>query len=292
MSDQNLCTTVTRWATPEDIPALDAFLLAHADRAMFPLSNLRGFGVSGEGAPYACRFLLTHDGDALIGVVGVDQTGGLLPVGVPDLVALHRAMAGRSVAQLLGENALAERVAAKLSLTAAPAQMDDTQPHFTLSLDALAMPDTRGLHLGPVAAIPREQAIAWRATYAQEVLGDSPTAATERAVAEVANFVVTDSHRILFRGDTPVGMTGFNAALPEIVQIGGVFTPPALRGQGIARAAVALHLAQARDKGARRAVLFAASEPAAKAYRALGFERIGDYRIILYRNAPEVPPCP
>jgi predicted GNAT family acetyltransferase len=60
--------------------------------------------------------------------------------------------------------------------------------------------------------------------------------------------------------------------LPDVVQVGGVYTPPALRGKGHARLALALHLAEARGKGVGRAILYAFSEPAARAYRAIGFQ--------------------
>jgi predicted GNAT family acetyltransferase len=77
----------------------------------------------------------------------------------------------------------------------------------------------------------------------------------------------------------PVAISGFNAALPDVVQVGGVYTPPFGRARGFARVAVAGSLLQARDAGADRAVLFTgvANAPAQRAYRALGFEAIGDW---------------
>ena len=82
----------------------------------------------------------------------------------------------------------------------------------------------------------------------------------------------------------PVAMTGFNARLPEVVQIGGVYTPPELRGNGYAKLAVALHLIEARTAGATRAVLFAASESAARAYIAIGFQPAGQFSLLLFTN--------
>ena len=83
-------------------------------------------------------------------------------------------------------------------------------------------------------------------------------------------------------------MFGFNARLPQIVQVGGVYTPPALRGQGHARRAIGQQLAQARAAGVQRAVLFAASDRAASTYRALGFEQIGLWTLLLLTNAQVV----
>jgi predicted GNAT family acetyltransferase len=78
-------------------------------------------------------------------------------------------------------------------------------------------------------------------------------------------------------------MAGFNARLPDMVQVGGVYTPPEARGRGYARTAVALCLRAARERGVRRAILFTGEDniPAIRAYRALGFERIGDFAIVL-----------
>ena len=68
-----------------------------------------------------------------------------------------------------------------------------------------------------------------------------------------------------------------------MVQVGGVFTPPELRGRGHARAVVAGSLLSARAAGVSRAVLFTEREnaPARRAYQALGFRVVGDYGMVL-----------
>jgi predicted GNAT family acetyltransferase len=80
-------------------------------------------------------------------------------------------------------------------------------------------------------------------------------------------------------------MNGINARAGQEVQIGGVYVPPGFRGQGRAGRAVAAQLAAARDGGARTAILFAGSAPAARAYERIGFERIGTYRVALLHRA-------
>ena len=80
--------------------------------------------------------------------------------------------------------------------------------------------------------------------------------------------------------------TSFNAETREAVQVGGVWTPPDLRGRGYGRAVVAVSLLDARAEGVGRAVLFTGDSnvPAIRAYAALGFRRIDDYRIVLLRT--------
>jgi uncharacterized protein len=81
-----------------------------------------------------------------------------------------------------------------------------------------------------------------------------------------------------------VAMTGFNASTHGIVQVGGVFTPVALRGHGYARSAVAASLQLAQREGARRSVLFTAeyNKPARSAYCSLGYEVTGDFGLVLF----------
>jgi predicted GNAT family acetyltransferase len=82
----------------------------------------------------------------------------------------------------------------------------------------------------------------------------------------------------------PTSFSGFNARLPDVVQIGGVFTPPALRSRGWARAAVASQLAAVVGEGVSRALLFTGEDnlAAQRAYTAIGFRRIGDYGLLLF----------
>jgi predicted GNAT family acetyltransferase len=65
-----------------------------------------------------------------------------------------------------------------------------------------------------------------------------------------------------------------------------VFTPQALRGRGYARAVVAGSLTEARSAAVARAVLFTPRPDAVAAYRAVGFEQIGRYAVVLFAARP------
>jgi predicted GNAT family acetyltransferase len=88
---------------------------------------------------------------------------------------------------------------------------------------------------------------------------------------------------IAIEGGRPVSLSAFNAALPDIVQLGGIYTPPELRGRGYARAAVAASLLAAKQRGVARAVLFTSNPSAARSYEAVGFQRLGDFGLVLLR---------
>jgi predicted GNAT family acetyltransferase len=85
----------------------------------------------------------------------------------------------------------------------------------------------------------------------------------------------------------PVSTSSFNAAQREAVQIGGVYTPPELRSRGYGRAAVAVSLLDARSEGAQTAILFTGKEnlPAQRAYAALGFRHVGEFRLVLLKTS-------
>ncbi len=258
---------------PDDRTRIEALLTARITQAMFPLVNLRAHGLA-QGAfagthEHAPRFW--RSGDSLIALT---RAGILLPLldGTPDLSGLKTALDGLSVTGAVGPAASVRPVLAALGLTRLRTDTNRDEPGFTLALDRLILPDLPGTTLRPITPDDLPLLAGWRETYIGEVLGQTGPAARTRAATELSAYLAKDSHRLLLHHGTPVAMTGFNATLPEIVQIGGVYTPPDLRGRGYARRAVALHLDEARQSGTRRAVLFAASDAAARAYQAIGFQ--------------------
>ena len=58
-----------------------------------------------------------------------------------------------------------------------------------------------------------------------------------------------------------------------------------LRGKRLGREVTRALLAEARDNGARQAVLFANNDAAARAYQAIGFRQVGWYRIAFLKAA-------
>lgn len=266
-----------REATPADRPAIEATLRARMATSLFPLSNLLTHGMAG-GHPRAMRFWLGPR-DAVLGLTGA---GVAMPQVPPERMgAAARALSGHPLAGIIGEAAQVAALRSALGLDGAATTLDSVEPHFALDLHDLRIPDTARLSLRPLSAAPRDLVTRWREGYGRETLGwgdDVPV----QAEADVAAQLAAGRHRALFRGADPVAVTGFNAQVDDVVQVGGVWTPRDLRNRGFARAAVALHLVEAQEAGAARAILFAASGAAARAYRALGFQRVGDFALLLF----------
>ncbi len=274
------------FATPADRAAIEAFLHDHAAVSMFPLSNLDLHGMAG-GHPRAMRFWLRWAEGQVSDVLGVSDEGMVFPVcptGPWGEIAVI--LAGQNVIGVIGDAAQVAACRMALGLVDEGA-LDTVEPLYTLPLDALILPDAGQFVLQPLRESGLKRLTHWRAAFCEEAMGYTPDAAMERAMGDVAEYVERDTHRVLMDGGTPVAMTGFNAALPQVVQVGGVYTPPENRGRGYARLAVALHLAEARARGVKNAVLSAASQAACRAYEAIGFRRTGSFGVLAY-NTPQV----
>jgi GNAT superfamily N-acetyltransferase len=274
-----------------DRPVLDAFLLAHADTSLFLRSNLAAAGMVDEGRPFQATYAGAFEDGTLVGVVAHCWNGNLVlqaPRRLGEVTEAALALSGRTLFGIAGPwpqvcafrrlPAFADRV---------PAFESEDRLYATALVD-LVRPSALD---APDVAYRRSRdadldlLVEWRIAYAAETLHatlghplhDEARADMERHHALGTAFVLEHAGR-------PVSVSTFNAQLPDVVQIGGVFTPPALRGRGYGRAVVAGSLLDAAASGVARAVLFTGRDnlPAQRAYEAIGFHRIGDYGLVRY----------
>ncbi|HWD66281.1 MAG TPA: GNAT family N-acetyltransferase [Solirubrobacteraceae bacterium] len=80
-------------------------------------------------------------------------------------------------------------------------------------------------------------------------------------------------------GGVPVSTVGFNPEVAGTVRVGPVYTPPELRGQGYATAAVASASQMLLERGAERCMLFTdlANPISNHIYASVGYVRFGDW---------------
>ena len=263
---------------PRDIPVVDALLAARGDSSMFLATN------HARGTPG-----IWVVGNPVTGVVQLAPSGYFLTqaetVAPADWAKLRRRLAARPCHGVNGPPDQVTAALAGLGLARHTAALDRVEPLYALDIVRLVVP-AGTTSLRPIAEDDLPLLTAWRTDYLVEAMGSPPGPATEASAAAQMAAMLRGGHgRVLEEAGAPVALCGFNAVLPRMVQIGAVFTPPELRGRGHARRAVALHLAEARTRGTARAVLFAASPAAARAYQAIGFARVGDYRLVLFTPA-------
>jgi GNAT superfamily N-acetyltransferase len=286
-------TRVTmRLLAPGDEAALDAFLVQYRDTSMFLRSNVRQAGLEYRGQWAGAQYLASFDGGAITGVAAHCWNGILLlqaPMYVDALAKACVETSARAVAGLVGPPDQVDVARAALGLAGVPATADKPEVLYAVDLPRVVVP--RALLDGEILCRPpraneRADLHAWGFDYDKETLGAADSADARRRSADFmdARIDAGNAWVAVDRKDALLSFSSFNAALPDIVQLGGIYTPPHLRGRGYAKACVAHSLLIARERGATRAVLFTPNASAARAYEAVGFRRIGDYALILFKE--------
>lgn len=270
---------------------LAAYFESAPDHTLMQRANLARAGAGWRGQRYGGLFAGSFDGERLTGVIGHYWNGFLLPL-VQDVARDFRPLLQRlldtSPLPINGVVGGWDQVTATMmhpSINGRAVRRCDREILYALPLDALKVPAPLRYGEVSVRAIAAEDLpmlTAWR----MEFLVDTFKLARSTATFDEASHeldVALDEGRgwVVELDGRPLAYSGFNATLPDVVQVGGVYTPPFARARGLARAAVAGSLLKARDGGASRAVLFTdvANVAAQRAYAALGFSAIGDWGI-------------
>lgn len=278
---------------PADQPALEAFALPRIASSMFLLCNSRSAGLVDRGERLQGTYAAAVEDGVPVGVAAMFWNGNAIVHAADDAVELcrHAARAsGRPLAGVLGPSAQVAAVLEALGIGPAELQLDSIESLFELPLAELRVPEplSAGAVQVRLAGLPDLPVTArLRVAYCIEALNerDTPQLYTESLQSD--EIAIREGRLWVAEvGGAVVATTAFNALTSEAVQVGGVFTPRPLRSRGYARAAVAQSLLDARAGGARTGLLFTGDDnPAAqRAYIALGFERVGDYRISLLRT--------
>lgn len=276
---------------PDDAVELERFLATRPDTTMFLRGNLRAVGLTDGPERYQGLYAAAFEGERIVAAAAHYWNGNLV-VDAPQAAAAVAAAAvgasGRGVQGILGPWAQVEEVRKGLGLDRTPTQLDSREQLYAVDLAHLRVPAALG-EGRVLCRAPRQDELElvtrWAIAYGQETLQEregpeqaaSSHARIEAAQQEGRQWVLESDGR-------PVAYTAFNAVLPDCVQVGGVFTPPPLRGRGFARCAVAGSLLVARERGAHRSVLFTQDDNhgAQAAYRAIGYELVGDYGLVLF----------
>jgi GNAT superfamily N-acetyltransferase len=273
---------------PDDAEALEGFLLVHRDTSMFLRTNSRRGGLVDNGEMFQATYAGAFEGDRLVGVAAHSWSGNVLvqaPEALEEVVKLCVQASGRTVKGLNGALSQVHAARRALGLESANAELDEDEGLYALDLRDLVLPAV--LTTGAVAtrsARPDEHGLLreWRIAYDLEILGAKDTPEQrESSWSHVKAQLERDDVRLATVNDVPVSLYAFNASLPDIVQLGGIYTPPELRGRGYAKASVAASLLSARERGASRAVLFTDGASAIKTYEALGFRLTGEYALVI-----------
>jgi len=287
---------------PGDEALLEDFLLPRIESSMFLIGNMRAAGLMDNGRAYEGTYAAALKGGKITGVVAHYWNQNLVfqsPV-ERDLKPLWQAAvkaSGRPIGGLIGPNEQVVRAKEELGINDTMIQMDEQEKLYSLALGDLAVPGdlSSGKVTGRrIESRDLERVTRWTAAYSIEAIGetDSPQLweksrnSVERSIREGRTWLLES------RGE-PVACSSFNTAIKEAVQVGGVWTPPELRCRGYGRCVVAASLLDARAEGVEKAILFTGESnlAAQRAYAALGFQHIGNYRLVLVRSPTSILPA-
>lgn len=281
--------------TREHQPALERYLLSRPTTTMFLRGNLAAVGGLGGDPmiPYGGVYAGVVEGDAVTGVAAHFWNDNVIVEADAHQPALARALfaaTDRGLKGLLGPAPQIGAIVEGLGLTVGKPDYHSAEILYALDLEDLRMPaaledDTLEVRRG--SEVDRAQRLEWRMAFMAEAFGTEDTPET-RATAEESNMRGEKAGHsfVLYADGEPVSISGFNTAVPDCVQIGGVFTPPELRSRGYGRAVVAGSLALARETGVVRSVLFTENDNVAaqRAYEALGYAAVGDYALVFFNE--------
>ena len=261
----------------EDDPVLHVYLIALVLRDALARPNDVWWGARRNGRLSALLY------------VGVNS-GAVLPTGTDfESLAQLGARAARELAerpgrvQLIGPRAAVAAVRERFPGDGLTLRLERTQVYFSLT----HAPGTAG-ELCPELRTARREDYAFlyhagAELRTEELLEDprevDPVAYARRVEEECRDgwtWVLRDARGLCFRA-------GISALTPDAAQVSGVYVPPLLRGQGIARRALGELCARLRLR-TRHVCLFVNdfNEPALALYRTLGFVPIADWASAFY----------
>jgi predicted GNAT family acetyltransferase len=282
-----------RVLTEAERPQLVELLLRHLESSLILLSNVDKAGVVDHGQIFQATYAGRFDASGALTAVAAHYWNGNVLVqgdaGLEDAVRLACQRSGRAVGGFLGPRALVARARQALGLAQAPTKLDAQEQLFVLELEQLVIPELLS-HPGvkwrfPSVGEAQRVLMPWRVAYAVETLGATDDEGLREGSRDmVLGWLAERNLSVLSIDGEIVSMSGFNSRARGAVQVGGVYTPPALRGRGYGRAAVAGSLLEAREAGYQRSTLFTqeSNVAAQRAYLALGYRVIGDYALVFF----------
>lgn len=278
-----------------DHDAANAFLAKHAATSMVLRGNLRTVGIERRRHPLSGSYFGAVANEGTISAMIAQFGNGNVFVQSGDqrtipskLTKAFLADPLKPVAGVFGDADQAADMLGQLGLLDAGFAINASDVLYELDLKNLIVPTNAradDFQMVDAEKVDRDTLLRWLRAYEIEALGaeDTPVLDSKIASRLVHALDARNMWGLIVDGK-PVSLSGFNASLPDMVQVGPVWTPPEQRSNGYARILVAKTLLAARSRGVTQAILSTDSEAAAKAYEALGFTKIGRYRLALLKS--------
>jgi GNAT superfamily N-acetyltransferase len=282
---------VTAPLQSKDEDELEAFLALHAHRSMYLRAELRRVSAAHS------NFAIARRQGRIVGAAVQLATGMIAlqaPVAAGELTAAILRNTRWRLAGFFGPQAQVQAARQHVEADATRLLKDVDEDFFALDLSELCLPSNltaKNVTCRLASEADVELLVRWRVAFRKEAMGDIGGAGLEKTSRADITALLPAGSLFILEGPGPLSCCSFNARLPDMVQIGNVWTPTELRGNGYARAVVAGALEIARESGVASAVLATAREniAAQAAYRSIGFKLVGDFATVRLRADTTLP---
>lgn len=282
---------IIRILNNNDTSVLDEYLARQWQYTMFMRANMARAEIEYTAQPFSSDYIGAFDNKgAMVGVLSHNWKGGIMVcidnhTVLQELIDYFKNMVNRPITAIMGDDKCASILQKQLGILNADYRVNRLTDLYYLNLNQLSMPV--GFDFSSVKMVLPDDShkdilLEWMLGFEEETMELPHTAQQKKAIQnKVETILKTQTHWILLADGVPVSLSGFNAMLADVVQVGPLWTPPEHRGWGYARALVALTLAHIKETGVEKTVVFTASPAAKKAYQSIGYERIGQYKIAI-----------
>ncbi len=273
--------------------ALEKYLAPHKAECMFICSNLKAAGIEYKGGDFEGEYFGYFDtNEQLQGVIVHYWNGNIMMHAesndILERLILHlKNNIRRPVAGVLGPDIQAERVIQNLGLLEYSFSINSNEGLYKIDLEAYSKPRMpEAMRVVPAQDVSKSILILWMKNYDIEALGvPDNNDLNAKIEGDVNRRLKQNNSWVLLLDGIPVALSAFNARLEDMVQVGPVWTPPEYRNKGFARLLLAYTLYEESLNGIKQAILFTNNPAAIKAYLAVGFKRIGNYRLALLEKS-------
>ncbi len=274
---------------------IDKYLTPHTAYCMFMRNNIYNSGVEYANKPFHGDYYGSFNEHGFLnGVLAHYWNGNIMMQAndldiLSDLVGKFVQTNTREIRGILGEEIQALSVIKQLGIDSLRFAVNYAEDLFSVQLQKLIEPQALIKHdykILPASKASTSILKNWLAAYHIEALGadgGSPNFVNTIDI-DVQNTLISQNRWVLLHEGIPVSLCGFNAEIPEAVQIGPVFTPIEFRNNGYARVLLYLCLQQAKHRQIKEAILFTSDKYASRVYTSLGFEKIGKYRLAILKD--------
>lgn len=279
-----------RLLTPEDQPALIACLRPQADSSLFILNNQAKSGITDGTAPFQGKYYGHFNAETLKALLVRYWNGIIMMQGdLNDVLTLWRKFQADldPITGFIGPAHLCHALRDIYESHAKPRKLklDSTDFLYTLDIKNVRTFPPSTLTCRLATRTDADIVRPWMESYHQTIFNLDPNPHMAQEIEKIFQAQLdANMLYLLCDNNIPVCMNVITAHYDHIIQIGSVWTPPALRNKGYARSLVAATLEHAKKSGISRAILTTgqANLAAQRAYEAIGFQKQGEFGLFLY----------